>query len=266
MSIIPSAAPNNTSPAALSPEREAEIRADLNAIPAPPWRWIGSRHAGGPQLVTDHSGRQYVLRAAKPTDHRGDEVLDPETGHVVYGDLKFRDQREGEKYSTMRSGSTLAIGRTEYDPDNIVGVANPVARWLEASAQYATDLLAELDRLRTEQAARIVKLENALAATGRSLSSFIFDSDDPGVDALGAQWLYWQAMPNADDPFAQPRAFRSSVFSEAAKVVEELDTETRVLRDRPQSYRDGYSDGLLDASEHLEKLADQAAEGSEVTS
>ncbi|MFF1650193.1 hypothetical protein [Streptomyces sp. NPDC058240] len=138
--------------APLSPEREAEIRTDLDAVPAPPWRWIGSRHAGGPQLVTDHSGRQYVLRAAKPTDHRGDELLDPEMGYVVYGDLEFRDQREGEKYSTMRSGDALAIGRTEYDPDSIVGVANPVARWLEASAQYATDLLAELDRVRAELA------------------------------------------------------------------------------------------------------------------
>ncbi|SFT31874.1 hypothetical protein [Streptomyces sp. ok210] len=136
--------------APLSPEREAKIRTDLDAIPAPPWRWIGSRHAGGPQLVTDHSGRQYVLRAAKPTDHRGDELLDPETYSVVYGDLEFRDQREGERYSTMRSGDALAIGRTEYDPDSIVGVANPVAHWLEASAQYATELLAEVDRLRVE--------------------------------------------------------------------------------------------------------------------
>ncbi|MET7788087.1 hypothetical protein ABZS93_15960 [Streptomyces sp900116325] len=153
MSIIPSAAPNDTNADRLSPEREAEIRTSLDAIPAPPWRWIGSRHAGGPQLVTDHSGRQYVLRAAKPTDHRGDELLDPETYSVVYGDLEFRDQREGERYSTMRSGDALAIGRTECDPDSIVGVANPVARWLEASAQYATDLLAELDRLRAELAA-----------------------------------------------------------------------------------------------------------------
>lgn len=152
MSIIPSADQNDTSPAPLSSEREAEIRTDLDAIPAPPWRWIGSRHAGGPELVTDHSGRQYLLRAAKPTDHRGDELLDPETNNVVYGDLEFRDQRKGEKYSTMRSGNTLATGRTEYDPDAIVGVANPVAKWLEASAQHATDLLAEVDRLRTELA------------------------------------------------------------------------------------------------------------------
>lgn len=114
---------------------------------------------------------------------------------------------------------------------------------------------------------RIVQLENALAATGRSLSSFIFDSDDPGIDALGAQWLYSQAMPEADDPFAQPRAFRSSVFSEASKAVEELDGHTPDdHRKRPQAYLDGYSEGLQDAAERLEKLADQAAEGSEVTS
>lgn len=111
---------------------------------------------------------------------------------------------------------------------------------------------------------RIAELENALAATGRSLSSFIFDSDDPGTAALGAQWLYHQAMPQADDPFAQPRAFRSSVFSEAAKAVEELDAQTPDdHRDRTQAYLDGYSDGVQDAAERLEKLADQAAEGSE---
>lgn len=112
---------------------------------------------------------------------------------------------------------------------------------------------------------RTTELENALAATGRSLSDFIFDSDDPGTAALGAQWLYHQAMPQADDPFAQPRAFRSSVFSEAAKTVEEMDDQaTDEHRDRPQAYVDGYSDGVQDAAERLEKLADQAAEGSEV--
>lgn len=246
--------------APMTPERESEIRADLAAVPAPPWRWIGLRGGGGPQLVTDHSGRQYLLRAAKPTDHRGDELLDPETDAVVYGDLEFRDQRRGETYSLMRSGNSLAVGRTEYDPDAIIGVANPLARWFEKSAQHATELLAEVDALRT----RVAKLETALEATGRSLSSFIFDSDDPGADALGAQWLYWQAMPLVDDPFVQPRAFRSSVFSEASKAVEEMDGNTP--SERPQAYLDGYSDGLLDASERLEKLADQAAEGSEPAS
>lgn len=114
---------------------------------------------------------------------------------------------------------------------------------------------------------RTVKLENALTATGRSLSSFIFDSDDPGADALGAQWLYHQAMPHADDPLAQPRAFRSSVFSEASKAVEEMDARpSDGSGEHPQSYLNGYSDGLQDAAERLEKLADQAAEGSEATS
>lgn len=125
--------------------------------------------------------------------------------------------------------------------------------------------LHEAETAQKKQAARIAELENALAATGRALSSFIFDSDDPGTDALGAQWLYHQAMPHADDPFAQPRAFRSSVFSEAAKAVEEMDGQTSDERsDRSQSYLDGYSDGVQDAAERLEKLADQAAEGSEV--
>lgn len=155
--------PQNPTPAAagdtnpttnLPPEREAEIRADLAAVPAPPWRWIGLRGGGGPELVTDHSGRQYLLRAAKPTDHRGDELLDPEMDTVVYGDLEFRDQREGEKWSSMRSGNDLAVGRTEYDPDAIVGVANPIARWVETSAQHTTDLLAEVDRLRAERDAQ----------------------------------------------------------------------------------------------------------------
>jgi hypothetical protein len=116
-----------------------------------------------------------------------------------------------------------------------------------------------------EAHARITELENALAATGRSLSSFIFDSDDPGADALGAQWLYNQAMPQADDPFAQPRAFRSSVFSQASKVVEDMESRPSE-GEYSREYLNGYTHGLEDAAEALEKLADQAAEGSEATS
>lgn len=136
-------------PAPLPPERLAEIRVDLAAVPAAPWCWIGSRGAGGPELVTDHSGRQYLLRAVKPTDQHGEELLDPVDDSPVYGDLAFRDRRDGEKYSTMRSGNRLAIGRTDYDPDSIVGVDNPVARWIERSAAHVEVLLAEVDRLRT---------------------------------------------------------------------------------------------------------------------
>lgn len=143
-------------------------------------------------------------------------------------------------------------------------------------------LLAEVNHLRNQQAlddseyekataelataqARIAELENALAATGRSLSSFIFDSDDPGADALGAQWLYHQAMPQADDPFAQPRAYRSSVFSEASKAVEGMDGRPSD-GEHSQEYLNGYSHALEDAAECLEKIADQAAEGTEVSS
>ena len=133
-----------------APDRTSEIQAALDAVPAPPWRWIGSRTSGGPQLVTDHSGRQYLLRAAKPVDARGDELLDPVTDYPIYGDLKFRDQRPGERYSTMRRGDELAVGRTSYDEDNIVDVDNPIARFMRDAPQYVADLLAENARLRGE--------------------------------------------------------------------------------------------------------------------
>jgi hypothetical protein len=139
----------------LGPKRLAEIRADLDAVPAPPWRWIGVRGSGGPQLVTDHSGQQYLLRAKKPVDGGGDEVLDFVTDAPVYGDLEFRDQRPGETYSTMRTGDQMAIGRTDYDPDAIVGVDNPVARWVERSASHAAALLAEVEWLMAELASQV---------------------------------------------------------------------------------------------------------------
>lgn len=144
-----------------------------------------------------------------------------------------------------------------------------VVGWPCATAtKYGTQVFSpqhEAEAVQEKQAARIAELESALAAAGRSLSSFIFDSDDPGADALGAQWLYQQAMPHADDPFAQPRAFRSSVFSEASKAVEGMDGRPSE-GDHSREYLNGYMHALEDAAEHLEKRADQAAEGSEVTS
>lgn len=136
------------------------------------------------------------------------------------------------------------------------------------AAKYGTQVFTPqhtAETVQKRQAARIAELENALAAAGRSLSSFIFDSDDPGADALGAQWLYQQAMPHADDPFAQPRAFRSSVFTEASKAVEDMESRP-ADGEYSREYLNGYMHGLEDAAEHLEKLADQAAEGTEVTS
>lgn len=139
-------------------DRINEIQDALDAVPAPPWRWIGSRTSGGPELVTDHSGRQYLLRSAKPVDARGDEILDPATDYPVYGDLEFRDQRPNERYSTMRRGDELAVGRTHYDENTIVDVDNPLARFLRDAPQYVADLLAEIERLRQENA----ELERAL--------------------------------------------------------------------------------------------------------
>lgn len=109
---------------------------------------------------------------------------------------------------------------------------------------------------------RITRLEDALAAAGKSLSAFIFDSSDPGSDALGAQWLVRQVMPQVDDPFAQPRAFRASVFEEAAKAIEGLDRASDDdHRKRTQAYLDGYEDGICAAAEHMNLMADRAAEG-----
>jgi hypothetical protein len=146
-------------------DRITEIQAALDTVPAPPWCWIGTRTSGGPELVTDHSGRQYLLRATKPTDARGDEILDPVTDYPVYGDLQFRDQHPGERYSTMRRGDELAVGRAHYDENTIVDVNNPVARFMRDAPQYVADLLAEVARLRGEVASLAAEnqvLERAL--------------------------------------------------------------------------------------------------------
>lgn len=147
-----------TQPVPPAQSRITEIEAALAAVPAPPWRWIGLRNGGGPQLVTDHSGRQYILSAVKPADRRGDELLDPYTGEPIYGDLQFRDCRPNERWSSMRAGAELAVGRTDYDPDSIVDVDNPVARWMRDSVAFVADLLAEVALLREENNA----LERAL--------------------------------------------------------------------------------------------------------
>ncbi|ARX81603.1 hypothetical protein SMD44_01001 [Streptomyces alboflavus] len=178
---------------------------------------------------------------------------------IKYGTQVFTPLHQAETAQQKQAAELAAYRALELgDPDGRVSAScsNPEhPTWLRAP-----------DDDRGCPWCRVAELDNALAAAGRSLSSFIFDSDDPGADALGAQWLYHQAMPHADDPFAQPRAFRSSVFSEAAKAVEEMDVPASDEDgERPQAYRDGYLAALDDASEALEKRADQAAEGSEVT-
>jgi len=232
------------------------------------------------------------VQCVLPSSHRENwhEAWHPETGNRLryrrsMGGFASEDLHHGEWHDLQIPPPGGFCGLPRYDRPNVRCTEQYGHGWthravvdgvrhtwntLSPKGLNVNQLTRDVQQLRgmvVDAHARIAELENALAATGRSLSSFIFDSDDPGADALGAQWLYHQAMPNADDPFAQPRAFRSSVFSEAAKAVEEMDGHASDEHSRrPQSYLDGYSDGLQDAAERLEKLADQAAEGSEVTS
>ncbi|MGW3825718.1 hypothetical protein ACWEAF_26280 [Streptomyces sp. NPDC005071] len=262
MVSISSPTPNGTSPVnPMTPEQYSHIRAHLSQA---------ALKFGGIDYVSPTFG--LVRDAMAEVDRLRARVDEVERAYTY--DTAALKKRADELDKTLdevmaeRDGMHDALDQFALTvaPEDVIGEHssgnNPWANALELLTP-----MAEVDRLRAEQAARIVELETALAAAGRSLSSFIFDSDDPSTDALGAQWLYWQAMPLADDPFVQPRAFRSSVFSEAAKAVEEMDGRTPDdHQERPQSYLDGYSDGLQDAAESLEKLADQAAEGSEATS
>ncbi|MEU1433966.1 hypothetical protein ABZ438_07695 [Streptomyces sp. NPDC005786] len=262
MSIIPSAAPNNTNPSAdddfwVKERAAAAANRGQQADPSACGTCRANVEAGK-QVEHDECAQRATLLPA--ADHPSYELL-ADVSLEENAQLPARFHIPVFDDCGVPNAWLCAVCQED----------GAVSLWPCATAvKYGTKVFSpthEAETAQKKQAARIVQLENALAATGRSLSSFIFDSEDPGTDALGAQWLYGQAMPQADDPFAQPRAFRSSVFSEASKVVEEMDGHTPdEHRGRPQPYIDGYSDGLLDASERLEKLADQAAEGSEAAS
>lgn len=130
-------------------DRLAEIRAALDAVPAPPWQWIGDRRTGA-MLTTTHSGWLYLLGVEQPLDSDGEqpENLD---GSPIWADLEFRHQADGAKYATLTPARELAVGRADYDPDTIRDIDNPVARWMRYSAQYVTELLAEVERLTEER-------------------------------------------------------------------------------------------------------------------
>ncbi|MFV2172400.1 hypothetical protein ACFHW2_11540 [Actinomadura sp. LOL_016] len=134
----------------MSDEQLAEVRHALAAVPAPPWQWIGHRHTG-PTLVTTHSGWQYILGIAHPQDEHGHRIEDDEL-RPVYGDLLFWDEGGEDEFPVMRRAVEMIEPRAEYDPDTIRGIDNPVARWLQRSAEFAALLLDEVDRLRAELA------------------------------------------------------------------------------------------------------------------
>lgn len=131
----------------MTPERIAEIKADLAAVPAPPWRWIGTRTTG-PMLVTDHSGQHYLLRPAYPLDEHGDQATDDE-GRPLYADLYFRDEGKDDEFAILRRAAEMIVPRTDYDPETYRDIDNPMARWIKQSAEYVTGLLAEVKQLRS---------------------------------------------------------------------------------------------------------------------
>lgn len=170
----------------LTAEQLDEIRADLAAIPAPPWRWIGMRGAGGPLLVTDHSGQLYLLGPAHPVDEHGDQETDVE-GRPVYGDLEFRDQRDGERWAVMRRAAEMIVPRAAYDPDAYADVDNPIARWIQRSAAHAAALLAEVEALRAQMAI----VEEFLAERARFVTSINNCHPDNAHD-------YWRWQGHAE--------------------------------------------------------------------
>jgi hypothetical protein len=149
------------------------IRRDLAAVPPPPWRWIGRKDTG-PLLVTDHSGQLYLLGPAHPVDEHGGQITDDDDA-PVFADLMFRDQRDGERYATMREAAELIVPRTSYDPETYRDIDNPVARWIVRSAAHATALVAEVEQLRGQLADIEARVHRAFVTS---------DEHDVTLDAL----------------------------------------------------------------------------------
>ncbi|MGW3428028.1 hypothetical protein ACWDHW_08725 [Streptomyces melanosporofaciens] len=108
----------------------------------------------------------------------------------------------------------LAKERAEADRlTRLLGERDGELELLRGRAESAGDYY----RRAQEAKKRVAELEAAASAGLKSLSSFIFDTTDPGVDALGAQWLLQQTMPQTDDPFAEPNRYRDEILRQAAK-------------------------------------------------
>ncbi|OPC83041.1 hypothetical protein B4N89_20735 [Embleya scabrispora] len=119
------------------------IRADLAAVPAPPWRWKVDGHT---VLV---AGRTVVIA----TDHEPD----PDGCDV---EVLFHEVRDGR---SMFSGTELV--------DEAGGIDNAVARFTERAPDYVAALLAAL----AERDATIARYDTALIEVTRDA-----DEDDDG--------------------------------------------------------------------------------------
>lgn len=118
-------------------ERRAEIAAALEAVPAPPWHWIGNLDTG-PTLATKHDGWKFIMgfrrlgtNGAQPT---------------------FPVATEPHGYTLLRPARELIVPRASYDARTFRGIDNPVARFIEHGAEYVAELLAENKRLRDQLA------------------------------------------------------------------------------------------------------------------
>ncbi|MFD5386314.1 hypothetical protein ACFWMG_15460 [Streptomyces sp. NPDC127074] len=182
-----------TNPASLSREYEAEIRERLDRL-------------NDDRVMT---GSTWLASSVGPKS-----VFPPEQSHVVEDVLET-------KHSVIR-GSVGVFGDkqhaefTAHAPDDVAALLDEIDR-LRAERHTTNAKLAERDVALKAAKKRVAELEAAASAGLKSLSSFIFDTTDPGVDALGAQWLLGQAMPQVDDPFAEPNRYRDEILRQAAK-------------------------------------------------
>jgi hypothetical protein len=117
--------------------RRTEITDALAAIPAGPWHWIGDLNSG-PTLATQYGGWKYVMGFRR----LGTNGAQP----------CFPVPVEPHGHALLTPARDLIVPRAAYDPRTFRGINHPVARFIEHSAQFVAELLAENERLRGELA------------------------------------------------------------------------------------------------------------------
>jgi hypothetical protein len=107
-----------------------EILAALRAVPAPPWHWRGDTN-GGPFLCTVRGGWKSVMHFRRIGMQGAQPVFPVDVGQGL---------------AILKDAKECMVPRSDYDTKTFRDIDNPVARWMRDSAQYATELLEELNR------------------------------------------------------------------------------------------------------------------------
>lgn len=132
-------------PLTLTPEAELELRARFASATRGPWRWCGNggrkRREVHLYLATTHSGRIYIMDFVRSGWSGAQPRFHPQGMPMV-------DARD------------LLTYQVEYR-DDISGINNPDARFLERSWEDVDALLKELDA--TREALRASQAQLALA-------------------------------------------------------------------------------------------------------